>query len=735
MPRNLVATPHLAVVALLAAPALLLGACAHDAQVAPAAAARAEAPQPPVAAKRPHRIAVDDRVRTDEYYWLRDDERQDPAVIEYLRAENAYADAVLAPTRSLQEQIFVELKSRLKEDDSTVPWRLGDWWYYARYESGAEHPIHARRRGSPQGPEQVLLDTNRMARGHEFFKVADLAVSHDGNRLSWAEDTVGREEWVIHVKDLTSGEILPDELRNVSGQSVWANDGQTLFYVRQQEGTLIPYQVWRHRLGIPTSEDQLVYEESDSTFYVGIDKSRDHARIIIGSFSTLTSEYRILDAARPEKAPEVLIPRQRGHEYYAEVLGDVAWLRTNRDAKNFRLVKVPVDEAADEGAWRDVVPGSDSVLLNDFLVFDDHLVVEERQAATLGLRVMDLDGGSSRPVGSGDGAWTAYLDANPNASADVLRYAYTSMVEPRTVVGFDMGSGASTVLQVKEVPGYDASKYETRRIHATARDGERIPVTLLARKGTRPDGTAPLLAYGYGAYGAAMDPAFDQRRASLVDRGFVWAIIHVRGGDEYGRRWYESGKLLNKRNTFNDFIDATEHLVENGWAAPDKVVAMGRSAGGLLMGAVANLRPDLYRAIVAGVPFVDVVTTMLDESIPLTTFEFDEWGNPKEPEFYDYMLGYSPYDQVAAQDYPAIYVSGGLWDPRVQYWEPAKWVARLRDRRTDHDPILLVTEMEAGHFASPGRYENLKDTAREYAFVLAQLGLVPTTTARGSAAP
>lgn len=729
MPPYAIGTARLALV-LLAAPALFLSACTRDAQVAAPATTRAEAPLPPVAAKRPHRIAMDDRVREDEYHWLRDDERQDPAVIEYLNAENAYADAVLAPTKALQERLFAELKSRVKEDEATVPWRLGDWWYYARYESGAEHPVHARRRGSPQGPEQVLLDVDRMAEGHEFFKVADLAVSHDGSLLSWAEDTIGREEWVIHIKDLRSGEVLADEIRDVSGASVWANDGQTLFYVRLQEGTLIPYQVRRHRLGTPAAEDEIVYEEDDPAFYVAIGKSRDHARLVIGSFSTLTTEYRVLDAAHPEGTPDVLIPRQRGHEYYAEVLGDVAWLRTNRDAANFRLVRAPLAEVADEAGWQDVVPASDSVLLNDFLVFTDHLVIEERQAATLGLRIMDLDGGSTRPVATGDGAWTAVLSTNPNADTDVLRYAYTSMVEPRTVIDFDMSTGESTVQQVKQVPGYDATKYETRRIHAPARDGERIPVTLLSRKGTRADGTAPLLAYGYGAYGASMDPAFDQRRLSLVDRGFVWAIIHVRGGEEFGRRWYEDGKLLNKQNTFSDFIDATEHLVESGWAAPDKVVAMGRSAGGLLMGAIANQRPDLYRVIVAGVPFVDVVTTMLDESIPLTTFEFDEWGNPKEPEFYDYMLGYSPYDQVSAQDYPAIYVSGGLWDPRVQYWEPAKWVARLRDRRTDDDPILLVTEMEAGHFASPGRYENLKDTAREFAFVLARLGMSAATTAQ-----
>lgn len=699
---------------------LLLTACWGG---PPEPAAPAQGIAPPVAARRPIELTTHGDTRVDEYFWLRDDERADPEVLTYLERENAYAEASLSHLADLREALYRELKSRIPDEDVGVPYVDGDWEYQVRYAAGAEHPVYLRRPVSGGGEFRVILDAEAEARGHDYYELGDMAVSEDGRLLAYAEDAVGREEYVIRIKDLETGHLLPDSVAMTSGEVAWANDNRSLFYVRLEEGTLIPRQVWRRRIGSGTGRDVLVYEEPDPTFGLALEKSRDARWIAIHASSTLTDEFMLIDADAPEAPWTTVLPRRPGHEHLVEALGDEAWILTNDHAPNFRLVRAPLAESADPASWVEVVPHREDVLIEDFLVFRDHVVLNERSDANLGLRILDRVTGASRHLPAKDPAFVMSIDVNPEADTTVLRYTYESMVTPETIVDLDMATGRETVRKVEPVPGYNPSGYVTLRTHVDARDGTPVPVTLLFREGIEPDGSHPLFQAGYGSYGISYDTDFRSRRLSLVDRGFVFAIAHVRGGQECGRRWYDAGRLLQKKNSFTDFMDVTEGLVRDGWGHPDRVVAMGRSAGGLLMGAVANMRPDLYRVIVAGVPFVDVVTTMLDDSIPLTTFEFDEWGDPSDPEAYDYMLSYSPYDQVRAQAYPALYVSAGLYDPRVQYWEPAKWVARLRARKTDDRPLLLRTNMEAGHFSASGRYEILREIATEYAFVLDQMGL------------
>jgi oligopeptidase B len=504
----------------------------------------------------------------------------------------------------------------------------------------------------------------------------------------------------------------------------WMNDNETLVYVKQQKGTLIANRSYRHVLGSDPENDELLYEEADNTFFLSLEKARSNNHIVLYAQSTLSTETQLLDARDPESKFEVFLPREEEHEYALEVKGDEAYVRTNWNAENFRLMEAPLDTSSDKSTWKEVIPNRDEVFLNDFILFDDYLVVEERDEGVLKLRVIPADGGKEFFIESDESAYTAQLGTNPNMDTAVLRYAYSSLATPDSIFDYDMSSGEKTLRKQQEVVGeFDLSAYVTIRVHATARDGTRIPVSLYYRKGLKPDGKNPLYILGYGSYGIAYDPEFRTARLSLVDRGFVFALAHIRGGQELGRQWYENGKLLKKKNTFTDFIDVTEYLIKEGWGDPGLVVATGRSAGGLLMGAVANMRPDLFTIIVTEVPFVDVITTMLDESIPLTTFEFDEWGNPKDQEYYDYMLSYSPYDQVEAKDYPHMLVSTGLWDPAVQYWEPAKWVAKLRVTKTDDRLLLLHTNMDAGHRGSSGRFERMKDRAREYAFIFHILGI------------
>lgn len=669
--------------------------------------------------------------RIDPYYWLRDDAREDEAVLAYLKAENSYTNQAMAPQNELRETLFKELGARLKPDDESVPYHEPTGWYAKRYVAGKELPIHVRwpaHQEWPQGDPEVLLDENQLGEGYDFYQIGNYAVGPDGRWLAWAEDTVSRGIYTIRFRDLNTGNESPETLEHAAASLAFAADGETVFYLRLQQETLIPWQVWRHRIGSPAAEDVLVYEESDASYYNALERSRDGRWIVLYQNSTTTSQTQIISTRQPDEPIRPVIPRSRGHEYQVDFLDEQAFILTNQDAVNFRVVSVALARASDRRQWREVVAHRDDVLLSDAAVFRQHLVVEEIDRGIQKLRVMPLNGqGQSQAdqsfhIQADEPAYTASLDVNPTTETHILRYAYTSLATPTTVYDVDLVSGEK--IQRKQAyagDDFDASRYALTRIEIDARDGAKVPVTLLHQAGSKPDGHHPLYLKGYGSYGFSYLPGFSANELSLVDRGFVTAIAHIRGGQEMGRRWYEDGKLLNKKNTFTDFIDVAQALVDQGWADREKVVAAGRSAGGLLIGAVANMAPETFAILIAGVPFVDVVTTMLDESIPLTTYEYDEWGNPQERAFYDYMLSYSPYDQVAARDYPHILVTTGLWDPAVQYWEPAKWVAKLRTLKTDRHELLFYTDMSAGHRGGAGRFERLRDRALEYAFILSRI--------------
>ena len=679
-------------------------------------------PTPPNAEKRPYTVtALFGAQRADEYYWLRDDEREDKAMLAYLAAENAYTDALLAPLKPLQEALYGEIVGRIKQDDASVPYRERGYWYYTRFETGKDYPIHARRKGDMQAPEEVLLDLNAMAGGKGYFSVDDMEVSQDNRLLAWAEDAVGRRQYTVRFKDLETGKLLDDVIEGASPNVVWADDNRTLFYVENDPETLLTVRVKKHVLGTPASSDALVYEEHDDSFYMGIGRTRDDRYITIGVESTVSSELRYTPAANPGTFT-VLAPRERDVEYDADHF-DGRWvIRTNADgAKNFKLVTAP-EGATRRKQWQDWVAHDPQVLLEGFELFDGYTAIAERAEALERVRLLFADG-RSEFVKADEPAYAMGLSANPEPDSEWLRYTYTSLTTPATTYELNVKTGERRQLKQQPVIGYDASQYATERVWVTARDGARVPVSLVYRKGFKKDGTAALYQYAYGSYGMSMDPYFNQSVVSLLDRGVVYAIAHIRGGQEMGRNWYENGKLLNKQNTFNDFIDVTRALVAQGYAAKERVAASGGSAGGLLMGAVANQSPQDYRVMVAQVPFVDVVTTMLDASIPLTTNEYDEWGNPEQQTYYDYMLKYSPYDNVRAQAYPALFVGTGLWDSQVQYWEPAKWVARLRDVNTGTHPIVFRTNMEAGHGGKSGRFQRYKEQAESFAFVLDQLGV------------
>lgn len=682
-------------------------------------------PVPPDAEKRPHVVrAPFGATRSDDYYWLRDDTRKDPAMLAYLQAENAYADQLMAPLRPLQETLYEEIVARIKQDDSSVPARERGYWYYSRYETGQDYPIHARRKGDMDAPEEILLDVNRMAAGKGYFNVGALEVSQDNHLLAWADDDVGRRQYTIRFKDLRTGQVLPDALAGTSGDLVWADDNRTVLYVENDPETLLTVRVKKHVLGTPASADTIVYEEKDDSFYLGVGRTRDDRFITIGVHSTVSSEVLHAPAADPATFT-VLAPRQRDVEYDADHY-DGRWvIRTNDGAKNFRLVTAATD-ATSRAQWKDWIAHDPDVYIEGFELFEGFSAIAERSGGLERIRLLFKDGRSEQ-VKADEPAYSMGLGDNTEADTPWLRYAYTSMTTPSTIYEINTLTGERRQLKQQPVIGYDASKYTTERVWVTARDGVKVPVSLVYRKGFRKDGRAALFQYAYGSYGMSMDPYFNQTAVSLLDRGVVYAIAHIRGGQEMGRDWYEAGKLLNKQNTFNDFIDVTRGLVAQGWAARDRVAASGGSAGGLLMGAVANQAPQDYRVMVAQVPFVDVVTTMLDASIPLTTNEYDEWGDPAQKTYYDYMLGYSPYDNVRRQAYPALFVGTGLWDSQVQYWEPAKWVARLRDQATGDHPIVFRTNMDAGHGGKSGRFQRYRELAESYAFVLDQLGLADAT--------
>nr|WP_272494178.1 S9 family peptidase [Stenotrophomonas mori] len=682
--------------------------------------AAAAQPVPPDVEKRPHTVkAPFGAERADEYYWLRDDTRKDPAMLAYLAAENRHVDALMAPLKPLEESLYGEIVGRIKQDDASVPYRERGYWYYSRYEAGKDYPVYARRKGDMQAPEEVLLDLNTMAEGKGYFSVGDMEVSQDNRLLAWAEDAVGRRQYTLRFKDLETGRVLDDVIEGVSPNVVWADDNRTLFYVENDPETLLTVRVKTHVLGTPASADRQVYEERDDSFYMGIGRTRDDRYITIGVESTVSSELRYTPAADPG-AFTVLAARARDVEYDADHY-DGRWvIRTNADgATNFKLMTAP-EGASGRGQWQDWIAHDPQVLIEGFELFDGHTAIAERAEALERVRLLFADG-RSEFVKADEPAYSMGLSTNPEPDSEWLRYTYTSLTTPATTYELNVNSGERRLLKQQPVIGYDPSLYQTERVWVTARDGARVPVSLVYRKGFKKDGSAALYQYAYGSYGMSMDPGFNQTVVSLLDRGMVYAIAHIRGGEEMGRGWYEDGKLLNKQNTFNDFIDVTRALVAQGWAAKDRVAASGGSAGGLLMGAVANQAPQDYRVMVAQVPFVDVVTTMLDASIPLTTNEYDEWGNPEQKRYYDYMLAYSPYDNVRAQAYPALFVGTGLWDSQVQYWEPAKWVARLRDLNTGTYPIVFRTNMEAGHGGKSGRFQRYRELAESYAFVLSQL--------------
>ena len=676
---------------------------------------------PPIAKRIDTTLSIHGDNRNDPYFWL--NQRENPEVIAYLEAENTYTDTILAHTKGFQEKIFQEIKRRIVESDMSVPYFENGYWYFTRYETGADYPIYCRKKERLEAAEEILFDVNQFAEGYEYYSLSGVKISPDNTKAIFFTDNVGRRQYTLQVKDLTSGEMLPVNIKNTNGGSAWANDNSTIFYSTTDEQTLRSDKIWKFKLNEPAGNSKLVFHETDETFSTYIYKGKSGNYLFINSSSTLTSEQRFLDANKPDAAFKIIQTRTRGLEYNAEDYGQDFYITTNLDAQNFKLVQAPIQKATKEN-WKAVIDPRSDVLLEGAEFFEQFLVLSERKAGLTQLRVRSWDGKQDYYLPFQDPAYAAYVGKNPEYKTSKLRYNYTSMTTPSSVIDFDMVNQSSELKKQQEVVGgHDPQAYTSERIFANAKDGTQIPISLVYKKGTKLDGSAPLLLYAYGSYGASMDASFSISRLSLLNRGFVYAIAHIRGGQEMGRQWYEDGKLLKKINTFTDFIDCADYLAAKKYAAEDKIFAMGGSAGGLLMGAVVNMRPDRFKGVVAAVPFVDVVTTMLDESIPLTTGEFDEWGNPKDKTYYDYMLSYSPYDNVTAQTYPAMLVTTGLHDSQVQYWEPAKWVAKLRATKTDQNMLLLKTDMRAGHGGKSGRFNAIYDTALEYAFMFNLIGI------------
>lgn len=686
----------------------------------------------PIAKTVPHSMECHGHVRVDPYYWMKD--RENPDVIKYLEAENAYTEEKTAHTSNLQGELFEEIKGRIQQTDESVPYRLDGYYYYSRFEEGREYPIYCRKQCPPplippggqslEGPEEIMIDANELAQGHDYCSVSSREVADDQNLLAYAVDTVGRRIYTIYFKNLTTGEHLSEVIPDVTGNLDWASDNKTLFYSKQDPETLRSHRIYRHVLGTDPAEDVLVYEETDETFRTFVYRTKSKKYLIIASSQTVADEYRFLEATNPTGTFTVIEPRRRDHEYGLEHFGDHFYIKTNHQGKNFSLMRAPVSSPALEH-WEEVIPHRDDVLFEDFEIFRNFLVIAERRRGLIHMRLRPWSGEPEHEIDFGEPAYHAYFTSNHEFDTDLLRYRYTSLTTPGSTYDYHLSRREKTLLKRDKVLGsFNSTDYVTERLHATAADGTLIPISLVYHKDkVKRDGASPLLLGGYGSYGISRDPVFSSARLSLLDRGFVYAIGHIRGGEELGRQWYEDGKLFNKMNTFTDFIACGEHLVAEEYADPKRLYAQGGSAGGLLIGAVINLRPDLFHAVLASVPFVDVVTTMLDESIPLTTFEYDEWGNPSKKEYYDYILSYSPYDNVKAQDYPNLLVMTGLHDSQVQYWEPAKWVAKLRTTKTGDNVLLFKTEMGAGHAGPSGRYEQYKEIAFQFAFLLDLAGL------------
>ncbi len=686
----------------------------------------------PITKRVDHEMTIHGDTRNDPYYWMKLTDEQKNAnpydahtqeVVDYLNAENKYTDAMTNHLEGFSTNLFEEIKGRIKQSDMSVPYLQNGYYYITRYEEGKEYPIYSRKKGTLDAEEEIMLNVNEMAEGYDFFNVSGRTISEDNKILCYGEDTLSRRIYTLKFKQLQDGKLLEDKIENTTGYCIWANDNKTIFYVRKDDA-LRPYKIFKHILGTDPATDVEVFHEKDETFNTYISKSKSKKYLIIGSYATVSNEYQILDADNPNGSWKTFTPRERNLEHSISHYGDKWYITTNKDgATNFKLMTCP-EEKTEAGNWSDFIAHRPDVLLSYIDIFKDFYVLGERAEGFTRLKVVKWDGSDEYYIDFGEKAITAYTSVNPDFDQKLLRIGYTSMTTPSSTYDFDVNTKEKTLLKQQEVLGeFNAADYQSEMQTALSRDGVKIPISVVYKKGTELNSETPLLLYAYGSYGSSMDPYFSSARLSLLNRGFVYAIAHIRGGQEMGRQWYEDGKMLKKKNTFNDFIDCGEHLVKNNYTSKDKLFAMGGSAGGLLMGAIMNMRPDLWKGVVAAVPFVDVVTTMLDETIPLTTGEFDEWGNPKNKEYYDYIKTYSPYDNVEAKEYPATLVTTGFHDSQVQYWEPAKWVAKLRHHKIGNQPLLLKTNMEAGHGGKSGRFERLKEVAFEYAFLLDLAGI------------
>ena len=673
---------------------------------------------PPIANKIPKKLRKHNDIRIDDYYWLNN--RENPEVIDYLNQENDYYRAMTGHTVDFQKQLFEEMKARIKEDDESVPYFYNEYYYLTRFEKGQDYPIYTRKKMSLTANEEILFDCNELAKDKPFFQLGGMSISPDNKMAIFSYDIVGRRIYTIQIKNLETNELLPDIIENVTGSAVWANDNMTIFYSNQDETTLRSDKIFKHKLGQKQADDELIYFEKDETFSVEIAKSKSNKYLAIESSSTLTTEYQILNADTPNENFKIFQKRIRGLEYSINHYGDSFFILTNADeADNFKLMKTP-EYKTNKKYWVDIIPHREAVLLEDIEVFKEYLVLEERVNGLVRMRIIPNNGEAEYYLPFESETYSAYTGSNIDFDTNILRYSYQSLTTPSSVIDFDMKTKTKTIKKEQQVLGgkFDKNNYTEERVWATAQDGIKVPISLVYNKNLQKNGQNPLLQYAYGSYGYSMDCNFSTTRLSLLNRGFIFAIAHIRGGEDLGRNWYETGKLLTKKNTFTDFIDCSKFLIEQKYTSAQHLYAEGGSAGGLLMGAIANMNPELYNGIIAQVAFVDVVTTMLDDSIPLTTGEYDEWGNPNKKEFYDYMLSYSPYDNVKIQDYPNMYVSTGLHDSQVQYWEPAKWVAKLRAMKTDKNVLFLDTNMDAGHGGASGRFEALKELAKEFAFLL-----------------
>ncbi|WP_232829245.1 S9 family peptidase [Aureibaculum luteum] len=690
--------------------------------------------KPPIADVVPKEMETHGDTRIDNYYWMRlSDEQKNSKtsdehtqkVLDYLNAENDYFDKKMGHTEKFTDDLFQEMKSRIKEDDESVPYKDNGYFYITRYIKDGQYPIYARKKATLDAEEELLFDVNKLAEGHEYYSLGGLNVSPNNKLAAFAVDTISRRQYVLQFKNLETGEIYPEKIESTSGSSVWANDNKTVFYTKKNPTTLRAERIFKHVLGTDASTDIEIFFEADDTYSTYVFKSKSNQFIAIGSSSTLTTEYQVLSADKPNDKFKMVQPRVKGLEYHISHYQNYFYIYTNKDkASNFKLMKTPIEKTSSDN-WVDVIPHRDDVLLEDISIFKDYLVLEERSNGLNKIRIKRWDGTADEYLPFNEETYSVNVSSNPEFDTDTLRYSYNSFTTPASVIDYNMKDKTKEIKKEQEVLGgkFDKNNYTSKRVWVTARDGKKVAVSMVYRKDTELNKDTPLLLYAYGSYGATIPDGFSTTRLSLLDRGFVFALAHIRGSQYLGRQWYEDGKLFNKMNTFTDFIDCSKYLIEENYTSADHLYAMGGSAGGLLMGGIINMNPELYNGIVAAVPFVDVVTTMLDETIPLTTFEYDEWGNPNEKEYYNYMLSYSPYDNVEKKEYPNMLITTGLHDSQVQYYEPAKWLAKLRANKTDDNLLVMHTDMESGHGGASGRFNALKDTARDYGFILEMEGI------------